>query len=194
MTNNIEFIPETHSYLCNGVLIPSCSELIRFQFPDAYKNVPDRILKKKASYGSKVHDYIERFVNNEFTIEELNNKRVDPDIKIAVEQFEILRKTWAFHIKDMERIVDWQGRYAGMFDLRTVDDYIIDIKTTTELHTDWLQYQLSLYAMALGIKRDFHFCMWLPKGKLGKVIQINTIPEEELKDLVERYEKANSAS
>lgn len=190
----IEFVEETHSYLNDGVLIPSVSELIRFNFPDAYKNVPDRILKKKASYGTKVHDHIERFIRGEFTLEELNKKRIDPDIKIAVEQFEILRKMWSFHIKDMERIVDWQGRYAGMFDLRTIDDYIIDIKTTTELHTDWLQYQLSLYAMALGISRDFHFCMWLPKGKMGKVIQINTIPEEELKKLVENYEKTCATS
>ena len=194
MKSTIEFVEDGHIYLGDGVIIPSCSDLIRFRFPDAYKGVPEFILKKKASYGTKVHDYIERFIKKEFTLEELNKKRIDPDIKIAVEQFEILRKTWAFQIKDMERIVDWQGRYAGMFDLRTVDDYIIDLKTTTELHEDWLQYQLSLYAKALGIKHDFHYCMWLPKGKMGRVIQINTIPDDELTKLVEDYEKANSSN
>lgn len=187
----IEFIEDSHQYLCDGVLIPSVSELIRFKFTDAYKGIPEKILKKKASYGTKVHDYIERFIKGEFTLEELNKKKIDPDIKIAVENFECHRKMWAFHIKDMERIVDYKGRYAGMFDLLTIDDYVIDIKTTSELHEEWLKYQLSLYALALGIEKDYHYCMWLPKGKMGKVIQINTIPKEELEHLIDDYEKAN---
>ncbi len=191
LTTTIEFIPETHTYLYQGIEIPSVSELIRFRFPEAYANIPEKILKRKASYGTKVHDYIERFINGEFTLEELSQKRIDPDIKIAVEQFEILRKMWAFQIKDMERIVSWDGRYAGMFDLLTLDDYVIDIKTTTECKEDLLRYQISLYYKALGIKRDFGFCMWFPKGKMGKVIQINTIPDKELTSLIDEYEKAH---
>ena len=187
MSTTIEFIPETHSYLNNGILIPSVSELIRFRFPDAYANIPLSVLRKKADYGSRTHDYIERFIRGEFTLDELQKKKIDPDIKIAVEQFEILRKTWAFKITDMERIVDWQGRYAGQFDLLTTDGFIIDLKTTTEVHTDWLQVQLSLYAMALGIYRDYEYCLWLPKGKMGKVIQINTLPRKECEALVDDY-------
>ena len=190
----IEFIEDSHQYLCDGVLIPSVSELIRFRFTDAYKGIPEKILKKKASYGTKVHDYIERFIKGEFTLEDLNKKKIDPDIKIAVENFEYHRKMWAFHIKDMERIVDYKGRYAGMFDLLTIDDYVIDIKTTSELHEEWLKYQLSLYALALGIEKDYHYCMWLPKGKMGKVIQINTIPREELERLLDDYEKTCTAT
>ena len=68
----IEFIEDSHQYLCDGVLIPSVSELIRFKFTDAYKGIPEKILKKKASYGTKVHDYIERFIKGEFTLEDLN--------------------------------------------------------------------------------------------------------------------------
>ena len=72
-------------------------------------------------------------------------------------------------------------------------DYIIDIKTTSELHDEWLKWQLSLYYLALGIERDFGFCLWLPKGKMGKVVQINTLPKEECLRLVKDYEKANPA-
>ena len=189
----VDFIEDIHVYLnSDGVIIPSVSELIRFKYPEQYQGVPERILKKKASYGTKTHEYIERFVNKEFTIEELQKKRIDPDIKIAVEQFESLRKKWCFQIKDMERIVSWDERYAGKFDLLTDDDYVIDIKTTTELHTEWLGWQLSLYAMALGIQKDHHYCMWLPKGKMGKVVQVNTLPKEDLKRLVDDYEKAQA--
>ena len=194
MEKSIEFIEETHSYLYNGVLIPSVSELIRFKFKDAYKGIPEKTLKKKAKYGSLTHDYIERFIKGEFTLEELNKKRIDPDIKLAVENFEYHRKQWAFHIKDMERIVDFHGRYAGTFDLLTVDDYVIDIKTTTEVHEEWLSYQLGLYAKALGLTKDFHYCMWLPKGKTGKVIQINVPKDEELESLINDYEKTHIAT
>jgi len=188
--SEIEFIEDGHIYLnSDGIIIPSVSELIRFKFPEQYQGVPDRILKKKANYGSKTHEYIERFVNKEFTIDELQKKRIDPDIKIAVEQFESLRKKWCFQIKDMERIVSWDDRYAGKFDLLTDDDYVIDIKTTTELHTEWLKWQLSLYALAMGINKDHHYCMWLPKGKMGKVVQVDALPLEDCKQLVKDYEE-----
>ena len=191
-TNDIEFLEDSHQYLVDGVLVPSVSELIRFKFVDMYQNVPDKILKKKADYGTKVHDYIERFVKGEFTLEELNKKKIDPNIKIAVEQFEICRKMWAFHVKDMEQIVTYKGKYCGKYDILTIDDYIVDLKTTSELHEEWLRWQLSLYALALDIKKDFHFCIWLPKGKMGKVIQIKSIPEEELLRALDDYEKHTS--
>ena len=193
-TNDIEFLEDSHQYLVDGVLVPSVSELIRFKFVDMYQNVPDKVLKKKADYGTKTHRAIEQFIKGEFTLEELNKKRIDPNIKIAVEQFEILRKTWAFHIKEIEQPATWKGKYAGTFDLLTIDDYIIDIKTTSELHEEWLRWQLSLYAMALGITHDFHFCIWLPKGKMGKVIQINTLPREECEKLVDDYYRSLEAS
>jgi len=190
----IEFIPETHTYLSNGVIVPSVSELIRFQFTDAYEGVPERILKKKADYGTKVHDHIERFVRGEFTLEELKKKRIDPDIKIAVENFEYLRKMWAFYIKDMEQIVTYKGRYCGTYDLLCEDDVLIDLKTTNILHEDWLAYQLGLYYMALGIERDFGFCIWLPKGKTAQVRQINVIKKDVLEQLINDYEKTNTAT
>lgn len=189
----IEFLEDVHTYVADGVVIPSVSQLIRFRFPDAYAGIPDKILKKKASYGTKVHQTIEAFVHNDVSMEEIQKKRIDPDIKIAVEQFEILRKTWAFHIKDMEQIVSWQGRYAGTYDMRTLDDYLVDLKTTSELHEDWLSWQLGLYYMACGIKHDFGFAIWLPKGKMAQVKQINVVPPEMCVQLVEDYEKANPA-
>jgi len=189
----IEFLEDVHTYVCDGIIIPSVSELIRFKFPDAYAGIPERILKRKATYGTKVHQTIESFVHNDVSMEEIQKKRIDPDIKIAVEQFEILRKTWAFHIKDMEQIVSWQGRYAGTYDMRTLDDYLIDLKTTAELHEEWLRWQLGLYYMACGIKHDFGFVIWLPKGKMAQVKQINVVPTEMCVQLVEDYEKAHPA-
>ena len=189
LNTKIEYIDEGHIYLNDkGVIIPSCSDLIKFQYPDAYANIPERILKQKASYGSKVHDYVERLVHDEFSLIDIKTKRIDPNIKIALEQFELLRKSWAFVIKDMEQIVSYQGRYAGRYDMRTIDDYLIDIKTTTEIHEDWLSYQLGLYQLCLGLDKNVGYCMWLPKGKAGKVVAITPKSKEECLRLLERYE------
>lgn len=186
----IEFLEDVHTYVCDGVIIPSVSELIRFKFPEAYAGIPKKVLQKKASYGTKVHRTIEEFVGGT-PMDEIQKRNIDPDVKIAVEQFEVLRKTWAFYVKDMEQIVCYKNKYAGTYDIRTEDDYLIDIKTTSELHEEWLKWQLSLYYLALGVKRDFGFCLWLPKGKMGKVVQINTLPEEDCIRLVKDYEEAN---
>lgn len=186
----IEFIEDGHTYLCDGVIVPSVSDLIRFKFPEAYKGIPERILKRKASYGTKVHQTIEEFINGT-PMEEIQKRNIDPDVKIAVEQFEILRKMWAFYIKSVEQIVSYKHDYCGTFDLLTEDGYLIDIKTTLDLHEEWLRWQLSLYYLALGIEKDFGFCLWLPKGKVGSVIQINTLPKEECIRLINDYKTLN---
>ena len=186
----IEFIEDTHTYLCDGVIVPSVSELIRFKFPEAYKGIPDRILKKKANYGTKVHQKIEAFVNGEFTLEELQAKRIDPDIKIAVEQFEELRKKWCFQIKDTEQVVTYKGIYCGTYDLRTYDDYIIDLKTTKDLHEDWLAWQLGLYYLGAGLDREVGYVIWLPKSSAGKVKEIKVKSHDECKELLDAYSKA----
>lgn len=188
----ISFIEETHNYLAGGVIIPSVSELIRFKFPDAYKGIPTEILKKKANYGTKVHGLIEDFVQRKFTLNELEQKNIDPNIKIAVSQFEELRAKWSFYIKDMEQIVSYKGKYAGTYDILTEDDYIIDLKTTATIHEDWLSWQLGLYYLAKGIEKEFGYCIWLPKGKPGQVKQITVKTWEECKELIKEYEKHNS--
>lgn len=186
----IEFIEDTHSYLYNGVLIPSVSELIRFKFPDAYANIPEKVLKRKARYGTRVHELVEGLAHDKFSSVDILQKRIDPNIKIAIEQFEALRKAWIFIIKDMEQIVTYQGRYAGKYDMRTTDDYLIDIKTTTEVHEDWLSWQLGLYQLALGTDKETAYCMWLPKGKAAKVIPIRPKTKDECIELLEQYESS----
>ena len=188
MSAMIEFVEETHTYVCDGVIIPSVSELIRFKFPDAYKGVPDKVLKKKASYGTKVHQTIESFIRGEITLEELKNKRIDPNIKIAVEQFEALRKKWAFYVTEIEQVVAYKNHYAGTFDIKIEGDYLADIKTTSELHEEWLKWQLGLYYLAAGIRKDYGYVMWFPKEKEAVVKQIDVASHEECIQLVKDYE------
>ena len=188
-TSNIEYLDDVHAYLIDGVLVPSVSELIKFKYPDIYKDIPEKILKQKANYGTKVHDYIQMFVNKEITMEEIQAKNIDPNIKIAVEQFEILRKKWAFFIQDMEQIVHYKDKYAGRYDIKTTDGLILDIKTTAQLHEDLLALQIGLYNLAEGVSSGISYCIWLPKGKSGKVVAINPWTQDECLQLLKEYEE-----
>ena len=128
-------------------------------------------------------------MSKELSMEEIQAKNIDPNIKIAVEQFEKLRKEWAFYIKDMEQIVHYKDKYAGRYDIKTTDDLIIDIKTTAEIHDDWLALQLGLYNLADGVSSETSYCIWLPKSKPGKVVSIKPWTNEECLELLKKYEK-----
>ena len=55
----LEFIEETHTYLLDGKIIPSATQLLKEIFPLKYDNVPINILEKKSEYGTQVHKFIE---------------------------------------------------------------------------------------------------------------------------------------
>ena len=185
----IEFIDDGHYYLIEGVIVPSVSEILRFKFPDAYAGIPEKVLKKKASYGTKLHQTIEDFIEKKFTLEELEARNIDPDIKIAVEQFENLRKEWIFTIKSIEQIVNYKDHYAGTYDLKTTDNLIIDIKSTAVLHEDMLALQIGLYYLADNNPQEKGYCMWFPKGKAAQVKEIQVVGFDECKKIIEEYEK-----
>lgn len=190
---NLEFIPETHTYLYKGKIIPSVSQLINFQFNSPYKDVDKKVLMKAANYGTQCHDLIERYIQGEFNIGDVNlAKNLDPNLKSAIRQYDALAQKYMIKVDSIENMRHWKGRYAGTYDLKTIDGYIIDIKTTSKIHEDYLAVQLGLYYMMSNIKKDIGYVMWLPKTENGQFKDIKVWSYEQCIDLVERYEKHNS--
>lgn len=186
----LEFIEETHTYLYGGKKIPSVSELINFEFNKPYKDVDPKILARAAAYGTAVHETIEKFIDDEFTILDIKlNKTLDPNIKNAVIQADELLRKYMFHIKSMEQKATYKGRYAGTYDLLTDDTDLIDIKTTSRLHLDYLAVQLGLYYMMLGIKKQYGYCLWIPRTEKAKVVMVEVWDWKKCEDLLDRYEK-----
>ena len=178
----IEFIKDGHYYLHDGVLIPSVSDIISFKFPKTYSGVPDDVLKRKAAYGTNIHRAIEEFIENG-TVPE------DENTRLAVEEFERLRKEWIFSIQSVEQIVHYKDRYAGTYDLKTKDNLIIDLKTTAKLHMDMLALQIGLYYLADNNPQEKGYCMWFPKGKGAKVKEIKVLGFDECKAILKEYEE-----
>lgn len=156
----VEFIEEGHRYEVDGIAVPSVTQIVNWKVKDEYERIPAEILKAKARYGTEVHALIEAYENG-MTEDELHFLPIDPKQKSAVKAY-IKFKTDHFSVKDMEGIV-FNDKCAGRFDILTMNDEIIDIKTTYALNVTKLQWQIGLYYYLMGIVKDYGFVIWLPK-------------------------------
>lgn len=173
----IEFIEEEHLYLVDGVLVPSVSEILHRIFPNKYKDIPQWILDKKAIYGSQVHKAIEDIEQG------IDFKCDSVYIQESIKQYKKLKKENDLEVVDQEQMIHYDKYYAGRFDMIAYINgklSLCDIKTTAELDKEYLSWQLSMYELAYGITFDKLYCIWLPKGALGKLVEIERIEKEKI--------------
>ncbi|WP_407453514.1 PD-(D/E)XK nuclease family protein [Methanobrevibacter sp.] len=186
----IEFIEELHMYLVDGVITPSVSDILRFIFPNKYSNIPASILNAKAEFGTHIHEAIEKYENCE-------DVELTPMEEIVFEQYLDLKERFEIEPIEQETLVHFEDRYCGRLDMIANVSGIrslIDIKTTAKLDKESLSWQLSFYSMAYLTKNpkgyfDKYYCLWLPKGDLGQLVEITPKPINELLEVLERYEK-----
>ena len=184
----IEFLEKEHIYLKDGMIIPSVSEILHFIFPDKYKNVPKNILNKKANYGTKVHEAIEKLEKDgQLDIGQLNIYQ-----KIAIDQYIKLKNTFDIKVLEQEQIISYEYEYCGRFDMIAIVDGkqgLCDIKTTSILDTEYLSWQLSYYELAYGKKFEELYAIWLPKKDLGRIVIIERKSKKELLDKIREFKK-----
>ena len=190
----LEFDKENHIYLKDGVILKSVTQILKELFPLKYDGIPENILNEKAKYGTELHKFIE-------IIEKKKPKRplayikkyYNPNIYQieSLKDYLEIKKKYNIEITDSEKTVVYKDIYCGTLDLKgTVDNKkaIIDIKTTYDLDELYVSWQNSLYEMA-SEPVDELYCMWLPKGHLGKLVKLERINEKDLKILIgEEYE------
>lgn len=190
----LEFDKENHIYLKDGVILKSVTQILKELFPLKYDGIPENILNEKAKYGTELHKFIE-------IIEKKKPKRplsyikryYNPNIYQieSLKDYLEIKKKYNIEITDSEKMVVYKDIYCGTLDLKgTVDNKkaIIDIKTTYDLDELYVSWQNSLYEMA-SEPVDELYCMWLPKGHLGKLVKLERINEKDLKILIgEKYE------
>lgn len=177
----IEYLDEEHVYLCNGVIIPSVSQILHLIFPNKYKNINKEVLENKAKYGSELHTYIEQYEKGLIT-QTLNFIQ-----EASFSQYLRLKDKYDIEVLEQEKIVNYKDVYAGRFDMIAKvenETCLCDIKTTAELDVNYLSWQLSLYEFAYGKKFDKLYAIWLPKKELGRLIEIPRIEIKEIRKLL----------
>ena len=181
----LEFLPETHTYLYEGLMLPSVSRILESKFNGEYKNVPPAVLNNAAQRGTAVHKAIENY----------NNSGYD-DGSEAVRNFKFLQKQYGFEVLDSELPLvifkDDMPIACGRLDMTMLMDGetgIADIKTVSTLNKEKIAYQLNLYRIGLmqsyGVDAKFLKIIHLRDG-IRKVID-SPINEGMTWELIEEF-------
>ena len=185
----IEFLKEQHLYLKDGILVKSVTQILQLIFPDKYKGIDRKILSKKAEFGTNGHAIIEHLkVDNLENAKKEVSQIQNIDLQICIREY--LRLVEKYNIEPLihEKIVSYKYSYCGTLDLIANVKGIrslCDIKFTSELDTEYLSWQLGMYALALGETFDSYYCVWLPKKELGQLVEIVPKTKEEILNKLE---------
>lgn len=181
----LEFYPETHTYLYDGLILPSVTQILGVKYRNDYASVPPAVLSNAAQRGTEVHKAIENF-----------NVSGYDDGREAVRNFKFLQKQYGFEVLDSELpIVIFKDDFpiaCGRLDMTILMDGetgIADIKTVSVLNKEKIAYQLNLYRIGLmqsyGVDAKFLKILHLRDG-IRKFID-SPVNEDMTWKLIEEY-------
>ena len=138
----LEYIDETHTYLYDGVILPSITQILKIKFGNKYNGVSKEVLQKASERGTQVHqaieDYEKRNIDNH-DIKELRN-------------YKFLKSRFGFECLENEipivLFLDNKPVCAGRIDLilKEKDQVgVADIKRTSVFDKEYVAYQTNLY-------------------------------------------------
>lgn len=183
------FDPDTHTYTHQGRRLSGITPLLTEKlFPGKYASIPAKVLAHAAEHGTLVHLYCE-------TADDADARSflpADPSIKADLEAYIEAVSEEALVHESSEYLVSDLQNYASSIDkvYRTSADTftLADIKTTCELDTSYVSWQLSVYAYLFtrqnpGAKVDRLLAIHLRKGK-ASIVQVERKPDQEIERLL----------
>lgn len=180
----IEFLEEPHLYLKNGIIVKSVTQILELIFPYKYKGISKTILNRKAKFGTEGHSIIENLdVSDLEKAKDEVLKIKNKDLQICIREYLRLVKENQIVPLEQEQIVSYKYLFCGTLDMTGLvkdKNCLLDIKFTSELDKEYLSWQLGMYQLAKGIKYDKCYCIWLPKRKLGQLVEIIPKTKEEI--------------
>lgn len=182
-----EYDDDSHTYIVDGVIVPSITKVVGSRFPNKYSDVDPDVLREAAERGTRIHKEIEEYCTE--------GKKGKSD---ELRNFIFLEKKYPLEVRDNEVpvLVTKDGRpvCAGRLDLIVSIDgklSVADIKTTSALDKLYLEYQLNLYRIgymqSYGIYIDGLYGIHL-RGDIRRVCPI-PIDEVVAWNLIRKYEE-----
>lgn len=185
--SKVIFSEDPHTYTLGEKQLSGITSIVKWFFPETYKNVPEDVLKEAAKYGSMVHKKCEQFDICGF----------GDDLK-EVQDYARLKKENNLTTLTNEYLVDDGKNFASSIDVVFNDGSnvfdLADIKTTSQIHVNNVTLQLSIYAYLFekcnrGKKVGKLFVIWLPKEQYGdaKLMQLERISTTDCKRIMKAY-------
>lgn len=187
----LEYDDESHTYIADGVIVPSVTQVLNIKFGGKYASVNPSTLNRAAIRGTAIHKAIEDYCKG--------NKEL---ISVKeVRNFRFLKKHYNFNVLENETpiVITKEGNpiVAGRLDL-VLDingiNALADIKTVSALDKEYLAYQLNLYRIGYmqsygaEIKELYGVHLREDKRKFVKI----PIDEARAWDILERYERSRN--
>lgn len=182
----LEYIDETHTYIYDGVILPSITQMLKFKFGNKYNSVDEKVLKRAAEKGTAVHQ----------AIEDYEKRNIDDEACVELRNYKFLKKQFDFKCLDNEVpiVLFYNDKpiAAGRVDLIIEDKGkvgIADIKRTSVFDKEYVAYQTNLYRLgyqqSYGIEISFLRGIHL-RDKVRKYIEL-PIKEEMMLEFIEKY-------
>ena len=151
----LEYIDDTHTYLYDGVVLPSVTQLLQKKFGSKYDGIPKSVLQRAAERGTALHK----------AIEDYEYQGIDTDL-LELQNYKRIKEEYGFSVMGNELPVvlfqDGEAVAAGRCDLFLANQGVFglgDIKRTYKLDRNYLAYQLNIYRVAFmqsyGVTIDF---------------------------------------
>lgn len=186
----LEYFDDTHTYLVDGIIVPSITQMLKYRFGNMYNFVDSEVLKAAAEKGTAVHEAIERWckTGEESELTELRN-------------FKFLQKQYGFEVLDNEVTVILENREGEVIAAGRLDLVIslngkvggADIKRTSTLAKEYLAYQLNLYRIAYrqcyGVEWEFLKGIHL-RDDVRKFVDI-PIREDQIWNFIDEWQRNN---
>ena len=183
--HTLEYIDDIHTYIVDGVIVPSITQIMKIKFGKKYEGINEEVLERASIKGTAVHESIENYCKTG----EIENIQ-------EVKDFMFLEKQYKFEVLQTEvPIILFKGNEpvsAGRLDLVLKIGEKIgggDIKRTSTLDKEYLAYQLNLYRIGYkqcyGVEWEFLKGIHLKEGK-RKFVDIK-INEDMAWELVNDY-------
>lgn len=187
----LEFDDASHTYLFEGMIVPSITQVMKLKFGGMYASANPDVLKASADHGTAVHKAIEMWCKSGI-----------PSDLAELRHFQVLKKRYCFDVlKNEIPCVIKEPNVAGRIDLVLRDKQgrtaLADIKTTAKYEKEYVGYQLNLYKKAYedtySEEIQALYCIHV-RAYGGKnfrhfrELPISDIPYQWLKENYERYE------
>jgi len=182
----VVFNEEQHTYTLGDKQLSGITTIIKqLVFPDMYKGISQAVLNKAAERGTRIHNLIQMWVMGILSNEDIAELQCFLDAFTAAS---LITHASEYLVSDNESV-------ASSIDLVCLDaegNFVLcDIKTTSVLHTEYLQWQLSIYAYLFEHQNPLLKVSGLKavhiRDNKCEIMDIERLPDEYVEALLNAY-------
>ena len=189
----LEYIDESHTYIFDGVVLPSITQILMVKFGNKYIGISKDVLNRAAEKGTEVHK----------AIEDYEKEGIDSDVK-ELRNYKFLKKHFGFECLDNEvpivLFLDGKPIACGRIDVILKEENNIgigDIKRTSIFDKEYVAYQTNLYR--IGYQQTYGVDISFLRGihlreDVRRYIELpinEEMPLELVKEYLKRKEEEN---